>query len=128
MRLLIVDDSELMRKVTRLAFRGTAELGEATNGVEALAVVSTTRQPFDAIVLDLQMPDMNGVEFLRALRQLQLHRDTPVVIATTEGEASMLLQEARRLGVSAVLRKPWKPKELAAAVELAGESRHRRRA
>jgi CheY-like chemotaxis protein len=128
MRLLIVDDSELMRKVTRLAFRSTAELSEATNGIEALAVLSTSHQPFDAIVLDLQMPDMNGAEFLRALRQRPLHRDTPVVVATSEDETSPLVQEARRLGVSAVLRKPWQPKELAAMVELAGKSKVERRA
>jgi CheY-like chemotaxis protein len=42
MRLLIVDDSELMRKVTRLAFRSTAELSEATNGIDALAVLATS--------------------------------------------------------------------------------------
>jgi two-component system, chemotaxis family, chemotaxis protein CheY len=119
MRLLIVDDSELMRKVTRLAFRGAADIEEATNGLEALARIATARHPFDAIVLDLQMPDMNGVEFLRALHQRPAHRDTPVVIATSEAESSPLLQEARRLGVAAVLKKPWKPHELSLAVEAA---------
>jgi len=126
MRLLIVDDSDLIRKVTRLAFRTTAELSEATNGIEALAALSTAHGPFDAIVLDLLMPDMNGVEFLRALRQRPLHRDTPVVVATSEEETSALLQEARRMGVSAVLRKPWKPPELAAAVAQASQSKDQR--
>src|SRR5690349_3931345 len=99
MRLLIVDDSELMRKVTRLAFRSTAGLSDASNGIEARAALSTSHQPFDAIVLDLQLPDMNGAEFLRALRQRPLHRDTPVVVATSEDETSPLVQEERRLGV-----------------------------
>ena len=100
MCLLIVDDSELMRKVTRLAFPGAAEIDEATNGLEALARLATARQPFDAIVLDLQMPDMNGVEFLRALQQRPAHRATPLVVATSEAESSPLLQQVRQLGVA----------------------------
>ena len=62
------------------------------------------------------MPDMNGVEFLRALRQRPLHRDTPVVIATSERDDSPLLREVRRMGVAAIVKKPWKPQELALVV------------
>lgn len=120
MRLLIVEDSELIRKVTRLAFPSKDyELLEAANGVEALAQLSRASQAFDAIVLDLQMPDMNGVEFLQALAKRPLHRATPIVVASSEGETSPLLQEARRLGVASVVKKPWKPHELAAAVQQA---------
>jgi DNA-binding NarL/FixJ family response regulator len=90
-----------------------------------LAQLSLAQQPFDVIVLDLQMPDMNGVEFIRALRQRPLHQDTPVVIATSEAESSELLQEARRLGVAAVVKKPWKPLALAAAVQQASSGRPR---
>ena len=115
MRLLIVDDSDLMRKATRLAFRSAHELHEAIDGVDALAQLALARQPFDAIVLDLHMPGMNGVEFLRALQQR--HPDLPVVVASSEPETSPALQEVRDLGVTAVLRKPWKPQELARAVE-----------
>src|SRR5690348_10089339 len=118
-RLLIVEDSELMRKVTRLAFLKGYELHEAGNGLEALSRLASSREPYDAIVLDLQMPDMNGVEFLRALHQRAMHRSTPVVVATSEEESSELLQAARSLGVAAVLRKPWKPAELTAAVQAA---------
>ena len=125
MRLLIVDNSDLMRKATRLAFRGAHELHEASDGLDALAQLAQAREPFDAIVLDLQMPDMNGVEFLRALHQRPVHRDTPVIIASSEPETSPLLHEARQQGVAAVLRKPWKPQELAMAVEVAiGRGRH----
>ncbi len=100
-----------MRKVTHLAFtRKKYELEEAENGYGALAQLSLAQQPFDVIVLDLQMPDMNGVEFIRALRQRPLHRDTPIVIASSESEDSDLLQQARRLGVAAVVKKPWRPR------------------
>jgi two-component system, chemotaxis family, chemotaxis protein CheY len=120
-RLLIVEDSALIRKVTHLAFPSrTHELQEAENGVQALALLAHAA-PFDAIVLDLRMPDMDGVEFLRRLRRDARHGQTPVVVATSEGEDSALLQEIRRLGVGAIIKKPWKPQELARLVtEAAG--------
>jgi two-component system, chemotaxis family, chemotaxis protein CheY len=120
MRLLIVEDSELIRKMTSLAFPSKEhELQEAENGLKALALLAGTGRPFDAILLDLRMPDMNGVEFLRALRQRALHRETPVVVATSEGDDSPLLREIRQMGVAAIVKKPWKPHELADTVQRA---------
>jgi two-component system chemotaxis response regulator CheY len=127
MRLLIVEDSELIRQMTRLAFSAKEhDLHDAANGVEALTHLSRAERPFDAILLDLQMPDMNGVEFLRALRQRPLHRDTPVVIATSERDDSPLMDEVRGMGVAAIVKKPWKPQEFASVVAqaCAGRSPH----
>jgi len=118
-RLLIVEDSELIRKVTRLAFRGTHQLHEAANGHEGLACLTAATEPIDAIVLDLQMPDMNGVEFLRTIRQRPAHCLIPVVVATSETESSPLLRQVRELGVTAILKKPWKPQELSDIVDQA---------
>jgi CheY-like chemotaxis protein len=70
-------------------------------------------------VLDLQMPDMNGVEFLHTLRQRALHRQTPVVVVTSERDDSPLLEEVRQMGVAAIVKKPWKPRELAEVVRRA---------
>jgi two-component system, chemotaxis family, chemotaxis protein CheY len=125
MRLLIVEDSELIRKVTRLAFRGVHDIHEAANGVEGLTRLASAAAPFDAVVLDLQMPDMNGVDFLKLMRQRPAHCLTPVVVATSETDGSPLLQEVRQLGVAGILKKPWKPQELAAAVEQAIGSKAR---
>jgi CheY-like chemotaxis protein len=123
-RLLIVEDSALIRKVAHLAFPSREhELQEAENGLEALAILDAVKQPFDAILLDLRMPGMNGVEFIHALRQRAPHRETPVVVATSEKETSELVQDARRLGVAAVVKKPWKPQELAMLVQQACASR-----
>jgi two-component system chemotaxis response regulator CheY len=120
MRLLIVEDSELIRKVTRLAFpRREHEIVEAENGLQALEVLDQAAQPFDAILLDLRMPEMNGVDFIHALRTGPQHRATPVVVATSEKEDSELLQEVRRLGVAGIVKKPWKPQELADYVQRA---------
>ena len=118
MRILIVEDSALIRRVTHLAFPSrTHELTEAENGLRALEVLARTEEAFDAILLDLRMPDMNGVQFLEVLRNDPRHGRTPIVVATSEEETSELLQAVRRLGVAAIVKKPWKPQELSRAVE-----------
>jgi CheY-like chemotaxis protein len=114
MRLLIVEDSPLIRKVTRLAFPAREhQLVEAEDGQMALTVLDGAAEPFDAILLDLIMPRMNGCQFMRALQERARHRHTPVVLATSERETSPLLIEAQSLNPAAVVKKPWHPQTLA---------------
>jgi two-component system chemotaxis response regulator CheY len=123
MRLLVVEDSPLLRKMFGLAFPNqTNELQPAENGRSALEVLDGSGEPFDAVLLDLRMPDMDGVEFLRALRRQPVHRLTPVVLTTAEPDDSELLEQARTLGVAAVVKKPWSPQALRSAVHHVIES------
>jgi two-component system, chemotaxis family, chemotaxis protein CheY len=118
MRLLVVEDSPLLRKMFGLAFpQQFNELQQAENGREAMALLGDTRAPFDAVLLDLRMPDMNGVEFIRAIRGLPLHGRTPIVLTTAEPDDSGLMQEAAALGVAAVVKKPWTPQKLRQVVQ-----------
>jgi two-component system, chemotaxis family, chemotaxis protein CheY len=113
MRLLVVEDSPLLRKMFGLAFpHQTNDLMPAESGRAAMELLEGSAQPFDAVLLDLRMPDMDGVEFLRALRQQPVHRRTPVVLTTAEADDSEMLAEARSLGVAAVVKKPWSPQAL----------------
>ena len=100
---------------------GLAGCGEAP-GRTAMELLSGSGEPFDAVLLDLRMPDMDGVEFLRALRRQPVHRGTPVVLTTAEPDDSELMAQARRLGVAAVVKKPWSPQALRSVVEKVTES------
>ena len=123
MRLLVVEDSPLLRKMYGLAFpTQTNDLQPAENGRTAMELLSGSGEPFDAVLLDLRMPDMDGVEFLRALRRQPVHRGTPVVLTTAEPDDSELMAQARRLGVAAVVKKPWSPQALCSVVEKVTES------
>ena len=123
MRLLVVEDSPLLRKMFGLAFPNqTNELQPAENGRSAVALLAASGEPFDAVLLDLRMPDMDGVEFLRALRKLPVHRRTPVVLTTAESDDSELMEQARTLGVAAIVKKPWSPQALRGAVHRVIES------
>jgi two-component system chemotaxis response regulator CheY len=118
MRLLVVEDSPLLRKMFGLAFPNqTNDLHPAENGRSAMELLAGSGEPFDAVLLDLRMPDMDGVEFLRALRRQPVHRLTPVVLTTAEADDSELLAKARLLGVAAVVKKPWSPQALRAVVQ-----------
>lgn len=91
-RLLIVEDSALIRKVTPLAFpRGSPRsIRRRMAWMRPRCWMPPTS--LDAIILDLRMSNMNGVEFIRALPQRPRQRDTPVVITTNERKCSELFQ------------------------------------
>jgi CheY-like chemotaxis protein len=112
MRLLIIGDSPLVRRMYGLAFsRREHELVEVENGSQALDALAGASNPFEVILLDLRMPDMDRATFLRTVRRTALFRDIPIIVTTAEPESSELLQEVRTLGIDGVVRKPWKPHE-----------------
>jgi CheY-like chemotaxis protein len=116
-RILIVEDSALVQRMYGLAFSQRQHtLITAANGREALAALDTEVEPIDLILLDLRMPDMNGIEFLAALR-CRRAEPIPVVLTTAERDDSPLVSEARALGAAAVVHKPWKPQELQRVVQ-----------
>jgi two-component system chemotaxis response regulator CheY len=102
---LIVDDSLVVRKVAR---RILEELGfactEANDGQQALDACLTSMP--DAILLDWNMPVMNGIEFLRKLRQAPNGNFPKVVFCTTENDLSFI-QEALNAGANEYIMKPF---------------------
>jgi two-component system chemotaxis response regulator CheY len=119
-KVLIVEDSPLVRKMYGLALSPREhELTAAEDGRRALEILADPAQRFDLILLDLRMPDMDGVAFLRQLRRDPRLRRMPVVLTTVEPDGSDLLLEATGLGITAVVKKPWKPQHLRQVVQTA---------
>lgn len=110
---LIVDDSSVMRKIVERSLRqaglNLSEVHEAGNGAEALAVLSDRQ--VDLILSDINMPVMDGLEFVRQLRDCDNARGTPVVMITTEGSESNVV-EALSLGAKGYIRKPFTPDQV----------------
>ena len=109
MRLLVVEDSALLRKMFGLAFpHQFNELGQAENGKQAIELLAASPERFDAVLLDLRMPDMNGIEFIRALRGLDKTKETPILMVTTNAAKDDIV-EALRAGVNNYIVKPFTP-------------------
>jgi len=105
---LIVDDSSVMRKIVERSLRQAgiqlSEVIEAANGVEALAALGRTK--VDLILSDINMPVMDGLEFVRQLQGVAEAKGIPVVMITTEGSESNVMQ-ALSLGARSYIRKPF---------------------
>jgi two-component system chemotaxis response regulator CheY len=110
---LIVDDSSVMRKIVARSLRQAGveftEVLEAGNGLEALAVLQT-KVP-DLILSDINMPVMDGLEFVRQLQGLNSVRGVPIVMITTEGGESHVV-EALSHGAKGYIRKPFTPEQI----------------
>ncbi len=112
-RTLIVDDSSVMRKIVERSLRqaglNLTETLEASNGAEALAAIKDHK--VDLILCDINMPVMDGLEFVKQLATLESAKGTPVVMITTEGSEGHVVQ-ALSAGARGYIRKPFTPDQV----------------
>lgn len=105
---MIVDDSAAIRKILqRVLIQADVPLGkvhEAGDGAEALEKLKTTT--VGLILSDINMPNMDGLELLSALKAQESTKGVPVIMVTTEGSSSRVM-EAVNLGASGYVRKPF---------------------
>jgi len=107
-KVLVVDDSELIHNMYRLImkkYRG-CRLTKAMNGKEALDKLAVD-DDFDLILLDINMPIMNGIQFLETIKQKNKHTHIPVIIISTEGKEDDVLR-GLNLGAKGYIVKPFK--------------------
>ncbi len=107
---LIVDDSNTMRKIVSRALRQAgidfSTILEASDGQEALDVLSAN--DVDVVLSDINMPNMNGLEFLKAKSEIAAIKDIPVVMISTETGAD-IIDEAKSYGAKGAIKKPFTP-------------------
>jgi two-component system, chemotaxis family, chemotaxis protein CheY len=124
-RALIVDDSSVMRKIVERSLRQAgidlSEVFQAGNGAEALGVLKEST--VDLILCDINMPVMDGLEFVKQLPAVENAKGVPVVMITTEGSEAHVVQ-ALSAGARGYIRKPFTPEQVKEHVlpVLAGKS------
>ncbi len=106
---LIVDDSKTMRKIIARTLRQAGinfdSISEAEDGQAALDFLGQNKP--DLVLCDINMPNMDGITFLKEKSKNQAIKDIPVVMITTEGGSVDVVQEARSHGASASIKKPF---------------------
>ncbi len=124
--ILIVDDSvtirSMMKRTIRMIDLDVGEVFEAANGIEALARLC--EHEVAVLLVDINMPTMNGIQLLTRMKQNEKLKDIPVVIASTEGSQKRI-DQLHELGVAGYVRKPFQPEQLREVlVPLLGVTQH----
>jgi two-component system chemotaxis response regulator CheY len=115
MKVLVVDDSAIMRKViTQILEMLGHDSVPASNGLDAFERLKE-HEDVRLILLDWNMPEMNGIEFLRAIKTRPRLSEIPVIMLTTESERRKMI-EAIEAGAKHYLTKPFQPETLATKI------------
>ncbi len=114
--IMVVDDSASIRQVMNLTLKKAGyDVIEACDGLDAIGKLDGATQRVNLIVCDVNMPNMDGISFLKSLKEKQNHRFTPVIMLTTESQESKK-QEGKAAGAKAWVVKPFKPEQMLEAV------------
>ncbi|EHQ05826.1 response regulator [Leptonema illini] len=110
--ILIIDDSAAQRKLVRLALETQGYVVvEAEDGMQAMEAMDRIGGSTRLILCDVNMPVMNGLEFVRELKKRENHAAIPVIMLTTETNETMV-EEMQSLGTNSWLTKPFKMSDL----------------
>ena len=113
--IMIVDDSASMRQVVGITLKGAGyDVLEGIDGVDALARLKG--QKVHLIISDVNMPNMDGISFVKAVKLLPAYKFTPIIMRTTESEENKKTQ-GQAAGAKAWVVKPFQPAQLLMAVQ-----------
>jgi two-component system, chemotaxis family, chemotaxis protein CheY len=118
-KILVVEDSFSMRAFVRSALEAGGELGEvdiveASGGFDALRLLP--RGPYDLVITDINMPDINGLELIQFIRTNEHHRATPILLISTQSSERDRAR-ALSLGADGYVAKPFTPEDLRSRVK-----------
>lgn len=120
MRILAVDDDPIVQDLLSLALSRSIydDLEFATSGAEALDLLNDTQEPFSCFLLDINMPEFDGVELCEKIRELPQYRETPIIMVTRL-DHRLHLERAVIAGATDYVVKPFDGQEVVTRIELA---------
>lgn len=112
MKILLIDDSTTMRRIqkTQINGLGITDVVEASDGEDGLKKLEQS-MPVDLIMLDWNMPVMDGLTFLKKIRSIDTYKDVKIIMCTSESEKTRVV-EALKAGANNYLVKPFTPEAL----------------
>lgn len=113
--ILAVDDSASMRQMVSFTLKGAGyQVREAVDGVEALEIAKG--ETFDLVLTDVNMPNMNGIELVKNLRQEDAYKFIPMLMLTTESAGDIKMQ-GKAAGATGWIVKPFNPDQLLSTIK-----------
>lgn len=113
--ILAVDDSASMRQMVSFTLKGAGyQVREAADGVEALEIAKG--ETFDLVLTDVNMPNMNGIELVKNLRQEDAYKFIPMLMLTTESAGDIKMQ-GKAAGATGWIVKPFNPDQLLSTIK-----------
>lgn len=113
--ILAVDDSASIRQMVKITLSGAGYgVTEACDGADGLAKAKA--KPVDMVVTDLNMPNMDGLAFIRELRKVDAYKGVPILFLTTESDGG-LKQQAKAAGATGWITKPFQQQQLVNVVK-----------
>ena len=107
-KILVVDDNAVIRDVARFSLQNQHDVTLAENGKEGIALAKAS--PFDVIITDIQMPEMDGIEFVNEIRKLASYAHTPILVVAANLEDNK--QKIKASGATGWILKPFDPIKL----------------
>lgn len=112
---LLVDDSTTVRNSLKSSLKKKYLIKEASNGVEALQVAE--EHSISLVVADVNMPEMNGIELTKTLRDMESYKNTPIILLTTESRTEKR-EEGSDAGATGWIVKPCSGRDLLSIIEM----------
>ncbi|HCM26271.1 MAG: two-component system response regulator [Treponema sp. GWB1_62_6] len=115
-KVLVVDDSSAIRQsITYVLQQGGYEIAEAKDGMDGLAVLRTL-DAVDLIITDVNMPNLDGISFIRKVREDAKYKFVPIIVLTTESQGSKM-NEGKEAGATGWIVKPFSAEKLLGIVK-----------
>ena len=111
--ILAVDDNDVIRDVLRFTLQDRHDVTLAYNGEEAMSLARASQ--FDVIITDMNMPGMNGIEFIKEIRKNKSYTSTPILVLTANLEEPK--DKAKEAGATGWILKPFEPKKLLETID-----------
>ena len=113
--ILTADDSTSVRQMVTFTLKNSGyEVIESIDGADALQKLEGKK--IDMVITDLNMPNMNGIDLIKAIRQIPEHKFVPIILLTTESQAEKKM-EGKNAGATGWIVKPFKPEQLIAVTK-----------
>jgi DNA-binding response OmpR family regulator len=114
-KVLVVDDSPTMRSLVSLALQFKKyQVKQAINGIDALEKLK--RDSFDLFIVDILMPNMNGIQLIQSIRAIERYVTTPILVMSTEGDEVSRIN-GMKAGATDYLAKPFHPPQFLKKIE-----------